>query len=120
MPAALNPLRVIIHSLPCFLRDEAGIRHGTVTGVQTCDLPLCGARAPRRFEHRALLDGRDPGRYADEHPRALQSRERKSVVEGKSVEPQVPGVWETTQWSHPSLLISYSRARTYEVTFGGK
>src|SRR6266481_8718610 len=62
-----------------FFQAEDGIRDGTVTGVQTCALPILPHRH-RRFRRRQHLV-----------PQPAQARrgyrqDRKSVVKGKSVD----------------------------------
>src|SRR5689334_24018301 len=71
-----------------FLQAEDGIRAGTVTGVQTCALPILEARAAAIAADEAceLV-------WLLEHPplytagvSAKPGEDRKSVVEGKSLE----------------------------------
>src|SRR5688572_32548323 len=74
-----------------FFQAEDGIRDLTVTGVQTCALPICAARAasdrwPSRAEDRARPWARRRARSPDPRPRlsrwrrACARRDRKSVV----------------------------------------
>src|SRR2546430_9499196 len=60
-----------------FFQAEDGIRDLTVTGVQTCALPICAGR--RGDQHRGL-------RAAPRVGRPRRHRDRKSVVWGKSVD----------------------------------
>src|SRR5207248_8877126 len=69
---------------PFFFQAEDGIRYRTVTGVQTCALPISDRLAAvQRFEHRELArplleDARDPEQVL----RALGGRDlRPAVVE---------------------------------------
>src|SRR2546430_17590421 len=69
-----------------FFQAEDGIRDLTVTGVQTCALPISGRDGPVRRDHCAA--GQRAGRLYGGTPR-LESdsrRDRKSVVEGKRVD----------------------------------
>src|SRR2546430_5255714 len=76
-----SPLSIVF-----FFQAEDGIRDLTVTGVQTCALPICGGDgAARRYlgqqcrTRRAVRSGRARAR-----PRA--ARDRESGVEGKRVD----------------------------------
>src|SRR5260221_13496570 len=79
-----------------FFQAEDGIRDHCVTGVQTCALPICIPRpshrnpGDRERTQRLLLDlnQRETGRHRLRiAPRpGERDRDRKSVVEGKSVD----------------------------------
>src|SRR4030067_1840485 len=62
----------------CFLQAEYGIRDKLVTGVQTCALPICSC-SPMRGSERSW-----PRRRRSTC--STSSSDRKSVVEGKSVD----------------------------------
>src|SRR3989337_2516507 len=61
----------------CFFQAEDGIRYATVTGVQTCALPISHG-VERHDEARGVADV--------EHDAARKILERKSVGEGKRVD----------------------------------
>src|SRR5476649_2507820 len=74
--AATAAPRVMEGRIYCFFQAEDGIRGHCVTGVQTCALPIWGARAQSEG-HLALAAarraGRDHGTRSEEHTSELQS-----------------------------------------------
>src|SRR3712207_6902546 len=94
---------ILVLFLFFFFQAEDGIRDIGVTGVQTCALPICGRRPPAGGSPRALaergggvrrrrLGGRPGdhrgrlGRHARRADLRASRRDRKSGVEGKSVD----------------------------------
>src|SRR5260370_40228384 len=77
-----------------FLQAEDGIRGSSVTGVQTCALPILHARPvelPRRRTGRACTNAPGRPRSRPASPRVRPARlgndgDRKSAVEGKRVD----------------------------------
>src|SRR5689334_1739922 len=114
----------IVSSMLFFFLAEDGIRDGTVTGVQTCALPI-SRPVRRRSTHRTLADGArrarrgrrglDPalGRGAADRNRALgrrpagagsrgrAGRERRQIGRASCrgrTEGSVDGVWSLRSW----------------------
>src|SRR2546421_4190197 len=62
-----------------FFQAEDGIRDLIVTGVQTCALPICNARAGQRRPHvllapRQVLDGDPPQLTLEDHRASIRVR----------------------------------------------
>src|SRR5207245_5883433 len=92
----------ICATLSCFVfQAEDGIRDATVTGVQTCALPIClqallRADAQRDVSTHVAISTKQslktsegctdigPSRIQRRAPETVRPRDRKSVVEGKS------------------------------------
>src|SRR5689334_25149232 len=68
-----------------FFQAEDGIRDGTVTGVQTCALPIL-ARGQILFTEGELCRGLHVVLEGRVELRQVSPRDRKSVVKGKSVD----------------------------------
>src|SRR5207245_7877311 len=75
-----------------FFQAEDGIRDATVTGVQTCALPICSSPGGKTNPLQASNTGRAPGRFsstrADFIPRGRlrrkESRACRSPADGES------------------------------------
>src|SRR5690606_39285445 len=92
----LHYIRVIQLSLFFFFQAEDGIRDFHVTGVQTCALPISGARADGPYQDRVQCRGKclplpcDPGvgsasgSGGERHVAVLRSEERRVGKECRS------------------------------------
>src|SRR6266481_7691471 len=80
-----------------FFQAEDGIRDGTVTGVQTCALPIC--------REQRLAEAISHGTSGDAAPEALLSALRAEETRRKSLEEQLATLPEST------VVVSLDRDR---------
>src|SRR6266478_8229936 len=83
-----------------FFQAEDGIRYLTVTGVQTCALPICPRpRFLLEFRRRSISRSRRPHR-SDEHTSELQSQSHlvcRLLLEKKKQQQHKTQVFQTKQ-----------------------
>src|SRR4029434_11332168 len=86
------------------LQAEDGIRDSSVTGVQTCALPIYRGRPRMQIEWNVEALDRSPERPI------LRHVDRKSVVEGKSVDLGCRRIIKKNKYSH---TLSHSHTLFY-------
>src|SRR5207237_7762452 len=80
-----------------FFQAEDGIRDSSVTGVQTCALPISGGEAERALKDLSgrLERGQDHEEHGKEHEQAVGDQERLDRERRRSEERRVGKEWRS-------------------------